>query len=422
VSEAIADLTVKLAADFAKEFPDAAYGDKGNILTMFQDTYEHTGRKFVILIDEWDAVFRERKEDADGQKEYLDFLRFWLKDQVFMSLVYMTGILPIKKYGKHSALNMFDEYSMTDQEALARFAGFTQEEIDALCEKYEMSKEETALWYNGYLLEDRHKRYSIYSPRSAVKSMMSGKFSGYWTKTETFEALRVYIVLDFDGLRYGVTQLLAGDRIRIDTATFTNDMSTFASADDVFTLLVHLGYLGYDSEAEEVFIPNKEIRAEYVSAMTNGGWPEVVKAVKASGELLKRTWARDSGHVERAIHDAHMETSHLTYNSETALRYTLSLAYYAARDYYTVVHELPSGDGFADLAFIPLPHKQDKPAMLIELKWDKAAVTALTQMREKRYSEALAPYAKENGGAGILLVGVSYDRDSREHECLICEV
>jgi hypothetical protein len=245
-------------------------------------------------------------------------------------------------------------------------------------------------------------------------------FDGYWTSTETYEALKVYIELDYEGLRDTVTALLAGEGHIIDSSRFANDMTTFAKADDVLTLLAHLGYLGYRQGVTaspfegEVFVPNREIQKEFLNAMEGNKWPEVIRAIEASKTLLQATWEKDADAVARGIEEAHLESAHITYNSETALSYTLSLAYYAARDYYTVVREMPSGKGFADIIFIPLRHHPEVPAMLIELKWDKNVETALTQIYERRYPDALADYH-----GNLLLVGVSYNKKNRKHKCVI---
>jgi hypothetical protein len=268
-------------------------------------------------------------------------------------------------------------------------------------------------WYNGYQLFDTHENVSIYSPRSVVMAILDRRYAGHWTQTETFEALRIYIDLDFDGLRNAVVALLAGDRIKIDISAFTNDMVTFEGYEDVLTLLVHLGYLGYDLNSKEVFIPNKEISEEYVTAMTRG-YGEVVSAVKASDDLLNATWQTDAEAVAAGIEAAHQETAHLTYNTETALSYTISLAYYAAREYYTITRELPAGKGFADLVFVPRANHPDKPAMIAELKWDRSADAAIRQVKEKQYPKALEGYRGD-----LLLVGVNYSKKTKKHECHI---
>ncbi len=335
-----------------------------------------------------------------------------MKDKEYIGLAYMTGILPIKKYGTHSALNMFHEYSMENPEYLAEYVGFTENEVRSLCAEYSRDFDECKAWYNGYYF---HECGPVYNPNSIVRSIQSGNFSDYWNQTETYEALRIYIDMNFDGLKDAILKLMAGGRQVINTAHFQNDMTTFANADDVMTLLIHLGYLGYDTETKEVFIPNNEILQEFVTATTaRDSWNEVVNSVQRSSELLMAAWSKDEQAVADGIEKAHLETSHLQYNDENALAYTLSLAFYAARQYYSIVHELPTGKGFADLAFIPRRKYTDKPAMIVELKWDQSADTAIKQIGEKEYPNSLKDY-KDN----LLLIGINYDRKTRKHECRI---
>lgn len=255
--------------DLLEAYPDVRYFNSQNLVRTLLDIYNSTKIPFVIIIDEWDCIFRENKADKEGQKLYLDFLRNLLKDKKYVALAYMTGILPIKKYGTHSALNMFDEFSMTNPKQLAEFVGFTETEVMELCSRYDMDFEETKRWYDGYCFENLNH---VYSPRSVVSAMLSRSFDSYWNETETFEALRDYIVMNYAGLKDTVIELLAGSRKTIDTRSFTNDMTTFSGVDDVLTLLVHLGYLGYDFSSKEVFIPNSEIASEFVSAIQSAGW------------------------------------------------------------------------------------------------------------------------------------------------------
>jgi hypothetical protein len=418
-------LQSKLRNDLTEAYGSEACGAGNLVDTLSRLALPENGMlRFVVIIDEWDCVFREWKGDLKAQKDYLSFLRSLLKDKSFIALAYMTGILPIKKYGAHSALNMFDEFSMEDQMQLARYTGFTEDEVEALCASYGRDVEDFRVMYNGYLLQDSDSNsYEIYNPRSVVKALQNNNLSNYWTKTETYEALRVYIDLDFDGLRDKVTTLLAGERVPVDTSKFQNDMTTFTKADDVLTLLIHLGYLGlirtdktseFDSSTGEIFIPNKEIFAEYRRAMEDGGWPEVMKAVQTSKALLDALWKQDAASVAAGIAAAHLDTAHITYNSEAALSYTVSLAFFAARDYYTLVKELPSGKGFVDIAFIPRPNRADIPAMLIELKWDASVETAISQIRNNRYPDSLAAWS-----GNILIAGISYDKKTREHSCVI---
>jgi hypothetical protein len=390
-----------------------------------EDANAESGASFVVVIDEWDCIFRERPNDKAAQRRYLDFLRLFLKDKDYVALAYLTGILPVRKYGTHSALNMFNEFSMTGQGPLARLTGFTQEEVEALCAEHGAELAEMEAWYNGYLLSDgRGETVRAYNPRSVVHAIHMGSFGNYWTRTETYEALKVYIDMDAGGLREDVVALLAGDRRAMDADRFQNDMVDVRGADDVLALLVHLGYLGYLAETREVFVPNKEISDEYVTAMDGAAYSEVARAVAASQALLGSAWDRDEGAVAEGVAAAHAETAHLVYNDENALSYTLSLAFYAAREHYTVVRELPSGKGFADLTFVPRPGARGgaKPAMLVELKWDEGAKAAIAQARERDYPAALKDYAQSNGGPGLLLVALSYDKKSKRHSCEIEEV
>lgn len=383
------------------------------LAVTLMDIYAETDRQFIILVDEWDCVMRERQESEELQKQYLDFLRLLLKDQPYVALAYMTGILPVKKYGEHSALNMFTEYSMTDQKALEEYTGFTEDEVKKLCMRYDMDFDETSSWYDGYMFENFQH---IYNPKSVVEAMLCHRFSNYWTSTEVYDALKIYMDMDFDGLRSDIVQMLGGGRAAVNTRSFKNDMRTFETKDDVLTLLVHLGYLAYDSGNREAFIPNKEIVEEFENAMGVGGWPEVMRVLKASQKLLEATISGEAQRVAEALDRAHTEVaSMLTYNDENSLAAAIGLAYYSARKDYVLIREFPSGKGFADIVFLPLPHT-DKTALIIELKYDKSAATALQQIRDRKYTQALERYRGE-----IVLVGVDYDRDraDKPHSCLI---
>ena len=347
------------------------------------------------------------------QKQYLDFLRNLLKDQPYVALAYMTGILPVKKYGEHSALNMFTEYSMTDQDVFEEYTGFTENEVKELCECYQMDFVQTSGWYDGYTFT---KYQHIYNPKSVVEAMRRHKFSNYWTSTEIYDALKIYMEMDFDGLRADIVQMLGGGRVRVNTRSFRNDMRNFRIKDDVLTLLIHLGYLAYDSEAKEAFIPNKEIIEEFENAMSVGGWQNIMQILKASEKLLEDTLLCDEKSVAEGLDRAHTEiASILTYNDENALGAAIGLAYYSARKDYKLIRELPAGKGFADVVFLPLTHT-GKPALIVELKYNYTAVTAIQQIKDRNYTQALEGYAGE-----ILLVGVNYNKEDKNkpHHCVI---
>lgn len=405
-------LKSRLIRELVKEYPEVDYFDKHDLIGCMQDLYSEVKIPYILIIDEWDCIFREYKSETEAQKMYLDFLRDLLKDKGYIALCYMTGILPIKKYGTHSALNMFDEFSMIFQGTLAKYVGFTEEEVRELCTRYHMDFSETKRWYDGYYLEDVG---SIYNPRSVVSAMRFGKFQYYWNQTETFEALRAYIDMNFEGLKDAIIDMINGKNdIAVNVHSFTNDMVTFHSKDDVLTLLVHLGYLGYRSDREEVFIPNHEILNEYINSISNSDWGEVTEALKNSKAALEAVWSGNEDYVARAVQRAHYESSYLQYNDENALSYTISLAFYVARNYYTVIKELPSGKGRTDLVYIPRKQFSEKPALLIELKWNRTAESAIEQIKEKCYPQALEEYT-----GSLLLVGINYDEKTKKHSCRI---
>lgn len=408
VSEIIARLTKELLFDIKIEFPDVILFDETDLTRILKDVFSQKKEKFIFFIDEWDCIFRVHKNDSASQKAYLDFLRDLLKGQPYVALAYMTGILPIKKYGEHSALNMFKEYSMTNQKRLAEFTGFTEDEVRQLCEAYGMSFDETRKWYDGYNING----ISVYNPKSVVEAMTEHVFDNYWSKTETYEALKEYIEKDFYGLRDIITRLIAGEYIEIDTTTFVNDMVTFKTQDDILTLLIHLGYLSYNCETRKVFIPNHEIKQQFVSTVKVLKWTHVINAIKQSDMLLRYTLEQNAEKVSEILRAVHSENSSIIqYNDENSLACVLALAYYAAQDTYAVYRELQGGEGFADLVFVPRTGNPN-PAMIIELKWNQNAGIALDQIKDRNYIRCLKDYH-----GTVLFVGISYQKKDKEHEC-----
>ncbi|MEI3326233.1 MAG: AAA family ATPase [Thomasclavelia sp.] len=413
ISSSINDMVELLSEEIIEELDECfKVKNNRNILSLYLlKTYNQIKEKFIFVIDEWDCIFREYKNNKEAQSQYLDFLRNLLKDKPYVSLCYMTGILPIKKYGTHSALNMFKEVSILNPTPLEEFMGFTEKEVQDLCLKYDMDYEKMKDWYDGYKMTDD---LSVYNHRSVVYALMDRKYENYWSATETYEALRVYIDMNYDGLKDDIVKLLAGEHVAVQTTSFQNDMTTFDTKDDVLTLLIHLGYLGYNSFNQTCYIPNKEVIDSFVNSIRSSNWNETTKALLNSRALLEATWNRDEELVAKYIEEAHLDTAILTYNNENALSYTISIAYIYARNHYTIIREMPSGKGYADMVFIP---KDDKPAMIVELKWDHEAETAIDQIKEKKYPKGLEEY-RDN----LLIVGISYDKKTKKHSCRIEEV
>lgn len=381
---------------------------------MLAKIAETTGRRFIVIIDEWDALFREVKEDTKLQQEYLQLLRGLFKSSLTDKMIeaaYMTGILPIKKYGTQSALTDFREYTMLQPKKLAEYVGFTEAEVRKLCQEYGMEFEDIKRWYDGYSF---NRAKSVYSPNSVIQAISNEELGDYWTETETYESLKFYIGLNEDGLKDAIISMLGGEKCRINTRTFQNDMSNIKSKDDILTLLVHLGYLAYDSVEKEVYIPNQEVADEFKNAVEYSGWAGISKALQASEALLEATLRGDEHMVARGIDEIHQSnTSILSYNNENSLSCVITIAYYAAQKDYTLIREMPAGKGFADIVFLPGRHT-DKPALVVELKWDKTVQGAIAQIEEKKYAGALEGYA-----GNLLIVGINYDKKTKKHECVI---
>ncbi len=409
-----------LTKELTEAFPDCQDGGETDLADLLYKIVTRGNEKFVFVIDEWDALFREFKDDRRLQKDYILFLRSLFKNQdtteTTIAAAYMTGILPIKKYGTESALSDFKEYSMASPARLAEYVGFTEQEVWRLCEEHDMDFEEMRLWYDGYSFS---RIQHVYSPNSVMNAIQDEEIQNYWTKTETFESLKQYIDRNYDGLKDAVVFMLGGQRVKIDIGTFQNDISSFQSKDDIFTLLIHLGYLAYDQSRKEVYIPNREVEEVFQSCVKGGKWGPVEQAINQSELLLEATIRRENETVANALELVHDQcTSALKYNDENSLACAIYIAYYTAKNDYMMVREFPSGKGFADYAFLPWKNT-DKPAMIVELKYNKDADTAIKQIHENRYAGALKDYAGE-----LLLVGINYSRnvkgnDTKKHSCVI---
>lgn len=269
-------------------------------------------------------------------------------------------------------------------------------------------------WYNGYVLEE----YQVYNPKAVVSAMTrKGKLKSYWTETGTYEAIVPLINMDFDGLKTAIIAMLAGTSVGVDVSSFQNDMTSFTNRDDVLTCLIHLGYLGYDQNTQTAFIPNEEIRQELTNATRRKKWSELYDFWQESEKLLDATLDMDGGLVAEMMEIIHTEyVAAVQYNNENSLSSVLTIGYLSAMQYYfRPVRELPTGRGFADFVFLPKPeYVHDYPAILAELKWNENAHTAIRQIKEKKYPQSIAYYTGD-----ILLVGINYDKKSKEHQCII---
>lgn len=243
------------------------------------------GKKFVIIIDEWDVLIRDEAANQAVQEEYINFLRGLFKGTEptrFIQLAYLTGILPIKKIKTQSALNNFDEFTMLDASILAPYVGFTQEEVRELCAEYGRNYEEVRRWYDGYRLAG----YQVYNPKAVVSVMLRGDFWSYWSSTGSYEVILPLINMDFDGLRGAIIEMLSGASVEVEVTSFQNDTVSFENKDDVLTYLIHLGYLAYNQKNQTACIPNEEIRQEFITATRRKRWNELIEFQNTSEKLF----------------------------------------------------------------------------------------------------------------------------------------
>ena len=403
--------------DLLAAYPGTNRMENQDLMDVLLKIHEATGEKFIMIIDEWDAICREFDKKPTVMDDYVNLLRRMFKggnsERVFAG-VYMTGILPIKKYKTQSALNNFREYSVVKPGALAPFFGFTPSEVANLAEEGDCSVDELRDWYDGYQIGDQP---SLYNPYSVIEAIAAGECDSYWSSTGAYDSIVTYIKMNFDGLKDDIIKMLAGGRCKVNTTKFQNDLSIINSKDDAFTVLIHLGYLAYDKSKSECYIPNKEVRIEMTNAVEATDWKRLNDAIAASERLLADTLDMNEEAVARGIELAHdEETSILSYNDENSLACVLSIAYYYAKNDYMMHRELPTGKGFADLVFIPR-RNVDSPALLIELKYSKTADAAIDQIKRKEYPAKIAEYTGD-----ILLVGINYDKNGPEGKRHTCKI
>ena len=403
-----------LKSDIADAYPQVPDKEEYDLMDLLIRINEATKDQFIFIIDEWDAICREFKLGTQAMDRYVGWLRRLFKSvngsYVFAG-VYMTGILPIKKYQTESALNNFTEYSMVEPMKMGPYFGFTKEEVKVLAQRHNMDFDELEKWYDGYQIGDET---SIFNPNSVMQALISERCRSFWASTGAYDAVKNYIQMNFEGLKDDIIEMLAGGRCKVNPTGFQNDMSVINSKDDVLTVLIHLGYLSYNWEKDECYIPNREVWGEMANAVRANKWKHVSEALTASEQLLQATLDGDEEAVANGIEVAHDDnTSILSYNNENSLACVLSIAYYYARNDYVFHRELPTGKGFADLVLIPRKNVVS-PAILLELKCNSDADAAINQIHRKNYPSKVSEHVKN-----LLLVGINYDRKTKQHTCHI---
>ena len=413
------DMDSDVIQEVCSYYPAVPVLEKDDLMQYLIRVSLTTGDKFFFIIDEWDAILREYGRMMYDEKQtvtdrYVDWLRHLFKSEPATQLfagVYMTGILPIKKYNTQSALNNFIEYSMVEPGKMAKYFGFTKDEVRNLTDIYDMNFDELEKWYDGYRIGDE---ISMFNPNSVMQAISRGRCRSFWASTGSFDAVTSYINMNFDGLKDDIICMLGGGRVKVNPTKFQNDMSIVRSKDDVLTVLIHLGYLAYNWRLDECYVPNKEVGDELLNAVEENKWDEVTKAVSKSEALLQATLRGDADYVANALDAAHSEhTSILSYNDENSLACVISLAYYYGRNDYHFHREYPTGEGYADVVMIPRKNV-NLPALVVELKYDKDTKAAISQIKDRNYPWKIAEYTGD-----ILLVGINYDKKTKRHECQI---
>lgn len=407
-------LSAKINRELKNEFSQSGIDDDESLGNAILKVYSTTGEKFIIIMDEYDVLVREQVSESLFNT-YLGFLNGLFKSNTLrpaIALAYLTGILPIVRDKVQSKLNNFKEYTFLDSKEFTEYVGFTEKEVRALCDKHKMDFDECRNWYDGY----HQNGYEIYNPESVVCCMHDRKFEGYWGKTSSYQVISDRIAQNFAGTKEAVISMLAGEDVDVNVTRYMNTMDSFHSRNDIFTYLIHLGYLSYDYNEKTCRIPNGEVRQEWLNAIeTADGYSTTNQIISASKQLLDDTLRGDEEAVAKALDLSHIHvTSNRSYNNEDSLQSAIYLAYIYALNKYTVVKEMTTGKGFADVVYIP--YVPDIPALIIELKKNKTVESAIEQIKQKQYFDSLSMYY-----GNILFVGINYDDNTKIHTCKIEE-
>ncbi len=420
--EPVSYISRKIVKELQEDYPDIVSGETA-LMNAVSEIYHETGSRFVIIFDEWDYPIRELDKGNTDRLSYIEMLRGLFKNNAaksYIRLAYLTGIMPIVRTKGQSAVNNFMEYTMINPMDQAKDIGFTEEEVFLLCERFGVDFEQMKEWYNGYNLGGT----AMYNPLSVVRAVSAKRFQQYWTVTGTYGDIDDLICKNFDGLREDIIRMLSGNRIPVEVDNGINDLQTFEDKEQVITALIHLGYCAYDEDTQEAYIPNKEIHAVFYKSVKKSKNDGMAQFMKLSEEILEAVMAGDGERTARLIQGVHNDfTSSIEYNDENSLSCTVMIALIAAFSYYhrpirefprDFQEEIPWGKGFADIVYMPRANHPNRPVIVVELKGDKSAEAAIAQIRKKQYPESLKDYAGE-----MLLVGIDYDKKTKEHTCVI---
>lgn len=415
-----------LKRDLEEGYPDMNFDTGRDLWDMFQTVFDRTGQNFIFVMDEWDAIFHKDFISEKDRRDYLEFLRNLLKGQAYVELAYMTGILPIAKYSGGSELNMFVEYDMATRVKFGEYFGFLDEEVDQLYETYisrtpnpRITREELALWYDGYHTAAGDR---MYNPRSVVCALSDNQISNYWTGSGPYDEIFYYIRNNIKDVRDDLAMMISGERIDIKLQGYAATDMELYTKDQIYSAMVVYGLLTYENGA--VSVPNRELMDKFDELLlTNHNLGYINSLARESEKMLKATLAGDTGTMCRILKFAHdTESPVFSYNSEIELSAVVNLVYLAARDKYRVEREDKAGEGYVD--FIFYPERKGADALILELKTGSTPEDAIQQIRDKKYAlrfiGKMGETPKYTGR--ILAVGISYDRKTKEHFCKVEEL
>ena len=412
---------LKSSNEFSKCLEKHQIGNMGLLETLLAITQDLNTR-FIFIMDEWDLVYREYRDDEVLQKKFIKLLKNLFKSdggKACFALAYLTGILPIKKYNSQSALNGFDEYNMLSPGNYAPYFGFTEDEVANIVKSpnCKVSHQNLKEWYEGYKI----KGVDIYNPNSVCKAVSRNECISYWSKTSSNEEVVRLINTDFDGIKKNIMNLIEGARVQFDFTNFQNDMVNIKDKNDVFSLLVCLGYLGCsdidgDEELKLAYVPNKEIKRALIGIIKQQEWYERMETIRRSENLLKAILELDASTAATLIQDVHNSpaVALLDYNDEESLTYCVMTGLlWSTLGKYISHREEQAGKGRADLVYEPTI-KGTSPLILIEFKYDDSAEEAIKQIKEQEYFKRYVGQYRN-----IILVGINYSTKTKDHQCLI---
>ena len=412
-----------LKKDIFSAFSCQEINQEESIWDILQAINENMKCKFIFVIDEWDAVFHMPFISKEEQQDYILFLKNLLKDQPYVELAYMTGILPIAKYSSGSELNMFVEYDMAVSEKFSEYFGFSDAEVDRLYEIYQketnvikFSRKDLRIWYNGYCTATGKR---LYNPRSIVLALTDNQLRNYWTGSGPYDELFYYIQNNIADVREELVLMVAEERISTDIGKFSASTMEMVSKEQIYSAMVVYGLLTYENG--EVFIPNKELMDKFNELLlSKDSLGYVYRLARKSEQMLQATIAGDTQTMEEILQFAHdTESPILSYNNETELSALVNLCYLSARNKYRVEREEKAGKGFVD--FIFYPERESEDCIILELKVDSTPQAAIRQIKDKNYALRFQGKMGENRKytGRIIAVGISYSKTTKGHSCEI---